>query len=130
MYLTIKSIHLTLVAISISLFLFRGMLMITGNAFYRRKLFRIIPPVVDTLLLISGVSLMLYTQQYPTTQSWLGVKLTALVVYILLGIIALNRVNHYTIQIISFFAASLVVAFMVSVALSHNPLGFLVVFNP
>ena len=123
MYLIIKNTHLTLVTISLLLFSIRGLMMVLKNENYRHRIFRVLPPLVDTLLLASGVSLMVILQQYPTTVSWLAVKLSALIIYILLGVVALNRVNNYRLQVISFIAAVSVVLFMVSVAINHHPLG-------
>ena len=130
MYLTIKAIHITLLIVSFSLFLIRGILMLLAKKQYRHRLFKIVPPIIDTLLLGSGVSLMVILNQYPTTQSWLAVKLIALIVYIVLGIVALNRVNHRRIQLISFVLAILTLFFMISVALTHHPLGvFSILFS-
>ena len=104
--------------------------MLMKNPFYRHRIFRFLPPLVDTLLLGTGIMLMLIIEQYPTTQSWLTVKLTALFVYIILGIIALNRVNNYRMQALSFVAAISTILFMYSVARAHHPLGiFLLLFN-
>jgi len=98
--------------------------MLMQDVRYRHKIFRIIPPVIDTLLLVTGISLMFILQQYPTNQAWLAVKLTALVIYIILGVIALNRLDNYRVQAASFIAALSTILFMVSVARTHHPLGY------
>ena len=123
MYLTIKTLHLSLVALSLTIFFIRGMMMLMKNPHYRHKIFRIVPPVVDTLLLASGITLMIIIEQYPTTQDWLAVKLSALLLYIILGILALNRANNLKLQISSFIAALATIYFMYSVARAHHPLG-------
>ncbi|MCP3673830.1 MAG: SirB2 family protein [Gammaproteobacteria bacterium] len=123
MYLTIKTFHLTLIALSFTIFFFRGVMMLMKNPHFRHKIFRIIPPVVDTLLLVSGITLMIMIEQYPTTQAWLAVKLIALLVYIILGVIALNRVNNRKLQTLSFVAALATIYFMYSVARAHHPFG-------
>jgi len=130
MYLTIKSIHISLVALSFCIFIGRGIMMLMHDARYRHKIFRVIPPVVDTLLLATGITLMMILQQYPTNQPWLAIKLTALVVYIVLGVFALNRIDNYRTQTISFIAAVTTILFMMSVARTHHPLGvFWYLFN-
>ncbi len=123
MYLTIKTIHLSLISISVIIFIIRGIMMIKKNNYYRDKIFRYIPPTVDSLLLLSGIILMFITEQYPFSQSWITVKLTALLLYILFGTIALNRVNHYKLQILGFIMASVTIYYMYSVAISRHPLG-------
>ena len=97
--------------------------MMLKNQHYRHRLFKIFPPIIDTLLLSSGVALMVILQQYPTNQTWLAVKLIALIIYIVLGIVALNRVNHRKIQLLAFVSAIITLLFMVSIALTHHPLG-------
>ncbi len=124
MYLTIKTIHLSLISISVIIFITRGIMMIKKNNYYRDKIFRYIPPTVDSLLLLSGIILMFVTEQYPFSQSWIMAKLTALLLYILFGTIALNRVNHYKLQIMGFIMALVTIYYMYSVAISHHPLGF------
>ncbi|RLA01376.1 MAG: regulator SirB [Gammaproteobacteria bacterium] len=123
MYLTVKTLHLTLIALSFIIFLSRGIMMMKKTDLYRHRVFRIIPPLIDTLLLASGITLMVILEQYPTTQAWIAVKLGALIVYIILGVIALNRANNYRLQLISFIAAISTIAFMYSVARAHHPLG-------
>ncbi len=124
MYLTVKHIHLALISISVIIFITRGLMMIIKNNYYRDKIFRYIPPTVDTLLVLSGIALMIITEQYPFSESWITVKLTALLLYILFGTIALNRVNHYKLQILGFIMALVTVYYIFSVAISHHPLGF------
>jgi len=129
MYLTLKTVHIGLISLSAMIFICRGIMMTMKNECYRHKIFRTIPPLVDTFLLFSGITLMFITEQYPNTHSWIAVKLTALVLYILFGTIALNRVNHYRLQILGFVMAVLTILFMYSVARTHHPLGiFLYLF--
>ena len=123
MFLTIKSIHISLVVISFIIFFVRGLMMMFRNEQYRHRLFRIIPPVIDTLLLVTGLLLMYILKIYPTSQYWLGIKMIVLVVYIILGIVALNRTNNYNIQVVSFIAAVCAILFMASLAITHHPLG-------
>jgi len=125
MYLTIKTLHLTLIALSLTIFFIRGVMMLMRNPHFRHKIFRIVPPLVDTLLLASGITLMVMIEQYPTTQAWLAVKLSALLVYIIFGILALNRINNMKVQAVSFVAALATIYFMYSVARAHHPLGIL-----
>ncbi len=130
MYSTIKIIHISLLCMSVMIFFCRGIFMIRRNEHYKHKIFRIVPPLVDTLLLSSGITLMVMTVQYPTTHPWIAIKLTALIFYILFGTIALNRVNHYKVQVIAFIMAMATILFMYGVARTHHPLGyFLYLFN-
>jgi uncharacterized membrane protein SirB2 len=87
------------------------------------KWVKVLPHVIDTLLLLSAISLTIQIQQYPFVSSWLTVKVVALIMYILFGMLALRR-GRTKLQRIFFFAlAMLTFGFMVTVALSHQPLG-------
>ena len=52
---------------------------------------KIVPHVVDTLLLVSALTLVFGSDQYPFEQPLLTAKVLALIVYIALGTIALKR---------------------------------------
>jgi uncharacterized membrane protein SirB2 len=55
---------------------------------------------------------------------WLTVKLVLLVVYVVLGSFALKRGRSLKARWLCFIAALCVYAFMLSVARSHQPLGW------
>ena len=124
MYLTLKTVHISLISISVIIFIATGLMMIMKNNFYRDKIFRYIPPTVDTLLLLSGIILMFITEQYLFLEPWITVKLLALLLYIIFGTIALNRVNNYKLQLLGFIMALITIYYMYSVARTHHPLGF------
>ena len=78
---------------------------------------------VDTVLLTTAFMLMTLLQQYPGAQPWLTVKVTLVVVYIVLGSFALKRAKTRRARFVSAIAAALVYGLIVSVALTHHPLG-------
>ena len=81
-----------------------------------RRWVRIAPHVVDTLLLLSGITLVIQYRIYPTEQPWLAAKLLALVIYIVVGSIALKRGKTRAIRVTAFVAALIVFAYMLAVA--------------
>lgn len=121
MYMALKHLHLTAVTLSICLFLLRGYWMMLGSRLLNRRWVRIIPHLVDTVLLLSAVGLMLTLQQYPFVNGWLTAKLLALIVYIALGMIALKRGRSKGIRTLAFFAALATVGYIAWVAVSHDP---------
>lgn len=124
LYLPFKHTHLLLVVISIVFFLIRGGLSITGKKWQERKAVKISAHSIDSLLFITGISLMFITGFYPLEQSWLTVKLALLVGYILFGIQTMK--NPSIMKRRTYFAAAIIcVLFMFSIAKSHHPLGFL-----
>ncbi|MDH5737861.1 MAG: SirB2 family protein [Gammaproteobacteria bacterium] len=116
-------IHIASVVTSISLFIVRGYWMMTENALLNRKMVKILPHVIDTLLLVSAIALTLLIDQYPFAADWLTVKFFALIVYIVLGTIALKRGKTRATRCIALAAAVLTFLFITSVAWHHQPLG-------
>ena len=63
--------------------------------------------------------------QYPFALAWLTAKLIGLLVYILCGAMALRRGRSKAQRAFFFGGALLAFAYIVSVALTRNPLGML-----
>lgn len=124
-YLPLKSAHVGLVLASGVLFALRGALVLAGQSWAMAKPWRIFSYGIDTLLLAAGVTLWGGLSLNPVASPWLGTKLLWLVLYILLGSLALKRARAPAERRASYVGALVVYLFMASVALSHHPLGFL-----
>lgn len=124
-YLTIKHIHVTCVVLSGAGFVLRGLWMVMGSGLSRSRLARVIPHVVDTVLLASAVWLAFASHQYPFRDSWLTAKLSGLGLYIILGAFALRRGRTKGQRVLALVMALMVFGWIISVALSRQPLGFL-----
>ena len=87
------SLHLTTVVLTISLFVLRYWWRFTNNHRVQARWMRIVPHAVDTLLLLSGLGLIVVTRYIPFTANgaWLTEKLFGVIIYIVLGFIALGR---------------------------------------
>jgi uncharacterized membrane protein SirB2 len=127
-FLEIRTLHVTCVFVSLGLFVLRHVLNGRGVDWRKSRALKIMPHVVDTVLLASGFMLAFIVHEYPFTDAWLTVKLVALIAYIGLGMVALHRGRTPTIRRIAFFAAALVFAFIVSVARTQSPLGIVAYF--
>ena len=123
--MALKHSHMLFVAISGLFFLVRGVWMLMESDMLQKKWVKIVPHVVDTLLLACGIGLTVILSQYPFVHHWLTVKVVLLVAYILLGTVALKRGKTKAIRTTAFFVAIACFLFMLSVAFSHHPLGFL-----
>jgi uncharacterized membrane protein SirB2 len=123
-YATIKHVHTGAAALSISLFVLRGVWMMRSPELLRQRWARIVPHVIDTLLLASALWLA-WQLGADGTRAWLGAKVIALVAYIVLGSIALKRGRTRTVRAAAFAAALVTFAYIVSVAVAKSPLGFL-----
>jgi uncharacterized membrane protein SirB2 len=125
-YFFAKHLHIACVILSLGGFAARGALMLAGSPLLERKFVRIAPHVVDTLLLASAIWLTVLLRQYPFVNGWLTAKVVGLVAYIVLGAIALRRGKTKGVRIAAFVAAAATAFYIVSVALTHDPRGFLV----
>ncbi|MBO6557232.1 MAG: SirB2 family protein [Pseudomonadales bacterium] len=129
MYEFFYYLHILTVVVSGALFVVRGTWMIQESPLLQAKPVKILPHVNDTLLIAAAIGLMVVTSQYPVTHHWLTVKVVLLIVYIGLGVMALRRGKTKSQRIIYFVLALLTFLFMVSVALTHEPLGVLSQFT-
>lgn len=125
MYAALKHIHVTTAILSVSLFLLRGAWMLSDSTMLHRRWVRIVPHVIDTVLLVSAIAMVVIIRQYPFVHGWLTAKVIALFAYIILGTIALKRGKSKTIQVLALLAALLTVAYIVTVALSRRAVPFL-----
>lgn len=124
-YLILKHFHMTCAALSGSFFLVRGIWMLRESAMLQQRWVKVLPHIVDTLLLASAIGLAIWSAQYPFVQSWLTAKVIALIAYIVLGTIAIKRGKTKTIRAGAFIAALLVFAYIVAVAVTKHPLVYL-----
>lgn len=120
-YFTLKLVHVSCATLSISLFILRGIWMLQDSARLRQRWVRIVPHVIDTVLLTSAILLALLSAQYPGVHDWLTAKIVALLLYIALGTVAIKRGTTKTIRGIAWLAAIVVFGYIVAVALSRNP---------
>ena len=123
-YGTIKSVHVGAAATSLALFVLRGGLMLHAPARLGQRWVRIVPHVVDTLLLVSALWLA-WQLGAPGTRGWLAAKLVGLVAYIALGTIALKRGKTLSVRLAAFVGALATFGYIVSVAVTKSPHGFL-----
>ncbi len=103
----------------------RGIWMLADSPLMHRKWVRVLPHVVDTLLLASAVGLTVMLQQYPLAHGWLTAKVIGLLAYIVLGMVALRHGRAKGLRATAWVAALVTFFYIVSVALTHDARGFL-----
>ena len=121
-YLALKHLHVTCVVLSGMGFILRGSWMLVGSPRLNGRLARVVPHVVDTLLLGSALAMAWMSGQYPFAQGWLTAKFFGLLAYILCGTMALKRGRTPRIRGAFFILALLAYAYIVGVALTRQPL--------
>lgn len=122
-YADLKALHVTCVVASVSLFALRYAWRVAAPETLAARWVRVVPHVVDTLLFASAV--WLAWQLGRGSLPWVGAKLVALVVYIVLGSIALKRGSTAAGRAAAFVAALGTLVYIVSVALTKSPWGFI-----
>lgn len=117
----LKFTHVAAVTASFSLFFLRGLWMMWAPRKLQLRWVRIVPHVIDTVLLASAIALAVLTAQYPFSQPWLTAKVSGLIFYILLGTIAIKRGRTRRQRIVAWIAALLVFGYIVAVAVTRDP---------
>ena len=121
----LKTIHVSCAVLSITLFFFRGIWSFNGSTIMRQRWIKTVPHFVDTVLITSALGLAYTIEQYPFVDAWLTAKFFALVLHIMLGSVAIKYGRTRTIRISAWFGAIAVFAYIVMVAMTHDPLPFI-----
>ncbi|WP_319782964.1 SirB2 family protein [Oceanisphaera sp. IT1-181] len=124
--MAIKHAHMMFALISITLFMFRAWLAVPSPDRIKSKLLKILPHIVDTLLLALGVWLAVLTKQIPFDNSpWLTAKVIGLVLYIVVGTIAIKRGKTRNQRLVATVASIAIFAYIYGAAVSKSPLSWL-----
>lgn len=119
------TLHLICVALSVSLFVARYWWRYCGHAL-AAALDTNRASVIDTLLLFSGIGLIVKTHILPFTESgsWLTEKLFGVIIYIVLGFIALDyrQARSQQARFIAFPLALVVLYIIIKLATTKIPL--------
>ncbi len=117
--------HMLLVGLSLSLFSARGLGALWRQPWIMRPAVRGLSVSIDSLLLGAGISLWVLLQHNPLHEAWLATKLVLLVVYVVLGSLALKRARSPGARLVCLLAALACAGAMVTIARTRDPLGWL-----
>ena len=120
MYLTVKFIHVSTAILTISGFTLRGIWMLSGSPLLEMRVVRILPHVIDTVFLLTGIWLVWLLRLPVLDQPWLIAKLIALVAYVGLGMIALRRGRTMKTRATALVLALATFAYISGVAMSKS----------
>ena len=123
MYAEVKLAHMVFAAGSLGLFGLRGTFSVLGAKPLAHRIWKVLPHIVDTLLLAMGVWLAVLLQLNPLHVAWLGVKILCVIAYILLGVLAFRLSGPRWLRVSLFCGAILMFAFIVSIAVLQDPRG-------
>ncbi len=119
-----KHLHITLAVLSIGLFIYRFILTLMASKNIDRKWLKISPHVIDTFLLIAGISLAVKLHLNPMEQMWLAEKIIALFAYIFTGYYTLKLARNKPMQILGFLGAMGWVMLIVRLAMTREAVFF------
>lgn len=125
LFLGLAYLHMVTVGVSIFLFVLRFFWLCRQSAMLQQRWIKILPHINDTLLLVSGVGLVVVNRIYPFTagQSWLTEKLFGVIIYILLGAVALGkRPRSGTTRWLAFILALVCFYLVMQISLTKLPL--------
>lgn len=94
--------------------------MLRESDMLQQRWVKVLPHIVDTLLLSSALIMVFWSAQYPFVQPWLTAKVLALLAYIGLGTVALKRGKTKAVRIWAFVTALATFAYIVAVALTKQ----------
>lgn len=117
----LKFIHISCVVLSFSLFFLRGIWLLRGSPLLQQRWVKIAPHSVDTVLLLSAITLAWQLGYTLFNSPWLVAKILALLLYIGLGLVTFRfaKTNHQ--RLVAWLSAQCVFFYIVAAALTHNP---------
>ncbi|HBE9179315.1 TPA: SirB2 family protein [Serratia fonticola] len=129
-YMALKHLHLSTVAISITLFVLRFFWKWRASPMINKRWVKITPHINDTVLFATGIALVVMFKLYPLLgmDSWLTEKLFGVIIYILLGYVALGKkTQSWNIRTLAFVLALGCLYLIVKLATTKIPflMGYL-----
>lgn len=128
MYATLKLVHVATVHLTILLFLARMVLRFFQPAWLQWKVIKILPHVIDTVLLVSALWLAWVIHQYPFVHGWLTAKVLGLAAYIVFGAFAIKRAKTKGGAFVAMLLALATFSYIYMVARSKHVMPWEVLF--
>jgi uncharacterized membrane protein SirB2 len=120
-YADLRALHVTCAALSVAMFIFRLLLSVRGIDYRSLGALRWLPHAVDSVLLLSALTLVALSGQYPFVQGWLTMKVLLLPLYIIAAALALDMKRQPAMRRVAGLAACLLLAQIIAVALTRDP---------
>ena len=123
-YFAVKLVHQGAVTLSVAGFFVRGAASLSGARWVRSRAAKTLPHLVDTVLLLSALTLAWMLRLTPGNAPWVLAKIVGLVVYVGLGVVALRPGRPLALRAAAWLGALATVGWIVWVAVTKNPRGF------
>ncbi|MBF8268995.1 MAG: invasion expression up-regulator SirB [Gammaproteobacteria bacterium] len=115
----IKQLHVAFVILTFISFSVRSYWMYAGSKLLRNKVVRIVPHFIDFFLLSTGLIMAVSFYGAFYQRPWLLLKLLGVLIYIVLGSVALKRGKTMKTRIAAVFGSWLVFFYIVIMARTH-----------
>jgi uncharacterized membrane protein SirB2 len=98
--------------------------MLNGSGLLNKKIMKIAPHIINTLMLLSGIGIAVYLGLSPGDHPWLLAKLIGIVIFIALGIVAF-KASKPAVRAGLWILALVVFIDIAAIAISKSPWGLL-----
>lgn len=116
----VKIIHVSSAVLTVISFTVRGFWMVRDCDLLQSKPVKIIPPIIDSVLLISGIILIFEYYRNFFQHDWLLIKLVSVFLYIITGSIALKYGRRKTIRVQALIVSWCLLAIIITTAMTRN----------
>jgi uncharacterized membrane protein SirB2 len=115
-----KLVHISCAFLTITGFLARTYLKLRAAHYLQQRWLKIVPHVIDSILLASAIVLVIQLRQYPFVVAWVTAKLLLLVVYIGCGLWTLRFARSRTQIVSGLVGACLSFSYIIAIALTKQ----------
>lgn len=122
-YPTLRYLHTGLAVMSGALFALRGAAVLARQRWPFHYVPQRLGVIVDSGLLITAVRLLWELRLNPLATPWVQLKLVLLPLYVLLGLLTFRYARKRGARTVFYFAALVCYGLLVTVALTHAPMG-------
>jgi len=119
-YVPLKHLHITAVVLTGISFTTRAIWMMRGSPLLEKKLVKVLPHVIDTVLFLTAIGLAVVVNQAPFKDAWLTAKVLALLAYIVFGALGLKRAKTKNLRVTFVVLAWIFYAYIIGVALTKS----------
>ncbi|KAA0876420.1 SirB2 family protein [Nitrincola tapanii] len=124
MYMAFKHLHLTFVVLTLGFFLLRALLLLAYPKALKKRLLKILPHVIDTLLILSALGLLGVMQMNPFQVPWVLAKILGLLAYVGFALYAFKWAANTQGRLLGLVLAGASLAYILLVAVQRTPLPF------
>lgn len=117
-----KHLHMMLAVLSVSFFTLRFVWSLIQSKQLDKKWVKISPHIIDTGLLLAGITMWFQLALNPLEQMWFAEKLIGVVAYIASGFYALKYARNNTMKVFAYLGAIGWVMLVARVAMTKQPL--------